>query len=67
MEADDSELEGKFTVYERALKAYYDGDWNTARKEFSNCGIEAAQVFLDRIGDGNAPEDWSGIWTMQTK
>ena len=62
-----TELEEKFAIYENALKAYYTGDWDTARTEFKKCGIEAAQVFLERIGNSKAPENWSGIWTMQTK
>ena len=60
-------IEEKFAVYESALKSYYEGDWGSARKEFKKCGIEAAEVFLERIGNENAPKNWSGIWTMQTK
>ena len=60
-------IEEKFAVYESALKSYYEGDWDSARKEFKKCGIEAAEVFLERIGNENAPKNWSGIWTMQTK
>ena len=60
-------LEEKFAIYEKALKSYYSGDWNNARAEFKKCEIDAAQVFLERIGESQAPENWSGIWTMQTK
>ncbi|MBQ0051138.1 MAG: adenylate/guanylate cyclase domain-containing protein [Treponema sp.] len=56
-----------FETYSTALQAYYQGDWSTARKEFKKCGIEAAEVFLERMGNKSAPENWSGIWTMQTK
>lgn len=59
--------EEAFGVFEGALQAYYEGDWKKARREFKKCGLETAQVFLERIGAKNAPEDWSGIWTMQTK
>lgn len=59
--------EEKFEIYEKALQAYYSGDWAKARTEFKKCEIEAANVFLERIGTGKAPENWSGIWTMQTK
>ena len=59
--------EEAFGVFEGALHAYYEGDWKKARREFKKCGLETAQVFLERIGAKNAPEDWSGIWTMQTK
>ena len=57
----------KFAQYEAALDAYYKGDWDTARMKFKDCGIEAADVFLERIGTQSAPKNWSGIWTMQTK
>ncbi|WP_407426945.1 adenylate/guanylate cyclase domain-containing protein [Treponema sp.] len=59
--------EEKFEIYEKALHSYYEGDWALARKEFKNCEIEAAHVFLERIGTGTSPKNWSGIWTMQTK
>lgn len=67
MDTDMSDMSGEFAVYERALKAYYDGDWDEARVQFKKCEIEAAEVFLERIGTGEAPKNWSGIWTMQTK
>lgn len=67
MDTDMSDMSGEFAVYERALKAYYDGDWDEARAQFKKCEIEAAEVFLERIGTGEAPKNWSGIWTMQTK
>ncbi|MBR4599719.1 MAG: adenylate/guanylate cyclase domain-containing protein [Treponema sp.] len=56
-----------FENYEKALQSYYKGDWDSARREFKNCPLEAAQVFLERIADKSAPENWSGIWTMQSK
>lgn len=59
--------EGQFAIYEDALSAYYSGDWTSARKNFKQCGIEAAEVFLLRMGNKSAPENWSGIWTMETK
>ena len=65
--ANPENIEEKFAIYEAALEAYYTGDWNTARTEFKKCGIEAAEVFLERIGTEKAPKNWSGIWTMQTK
>ena len=58
---------GQFGIYENGLEAYYKGDWSEARKNFKKCGIEAAEVFLSRMGNKSAPENWSGIWTMETK
>lgn len=63
----DSLTENQFEIYESGLSAYYSGDWSTARKNFKKCGIEAAGVFLSRMGNKSAPENWSGIWTMETK
>lgn len=58
----------KFEVYENALALYYSGEWKDARRIFKQCGIEAAEVFLERMGArGNAPEGWNGIWEMKTK
>jgi len=59
--------ESLFDTYEKGLQSYYEGDWNAARKSFKNCGLDVAQVFLDRMGTDKAPENWSGIWTMTTK
>jgi len=61
------ELEEKFETYEKALSAYYDGDWKSARKFFKLADIEVSKVFLDRMGLKSAPANWSGIWTMTTK
>lgn len=57
----------QFGIYEDGLASYYNGDWSEARKNFKKCGIEAAEVFLSRMGNKSAPENWSGIWTMETK
>lgn len=57
----------QFGIYEEGLASYYNGDWSEARKNFKKCGIEAAEVFLGRMGNKSAPENWSGIWTMETK
>ncbi len=57
----------KFDMFSVALKKYYEGDWNGARDVFKKTELEICSVFLERMGDGNAPENWSGIWTMTTK
>lgn len=63
----DNELLKKYDIFEQALYAYYAGDWKEARRLFKECELEAAQVFLERMGLKAAPEDWSGIWKMTTK
>ncbi|MBR1536852.1 MAG: adenylate/guanylate cyclase domain-containing protein [Treponema sp.] len=67
MDTERQSGEERFEIYEKALQAYYSGDWDRARSEFKKCDIEASQVFLERIGNDKAPKNWSGIWTMQTK
>ena len=61
------EEEHKYQLFENGLSAYYAGDWNSARTHFSESNLDVAQVFLDRIGTRQAPENWSGIWIMETK
>lgn len=60
-------LKPKFEIFEKGLKAYYDGDWKTARAEFKRSELPCAEVFLERMGLKSAPAGWSGIWTMTTK
>ena len=63
----DAGLMEKYDIFEEGLKAYYEGDWKSARKLFKDADLEVTQVFLERMGLKSAPEDWSGIWTMTTK
>ena len=63
----DSMLIVKYDSFEQGLQYYYEGDWDNARKYFEESGLEVAQVFLNRIGLNDAPDNWSGIWTMTTK
>ncbi|MBQ0167145.1 MAG: adenylate/guanylate cyclase domain-containing protein [Treponema sp.] len=66
-EAVDEETLAKWKKYEEALDAYYEGDWRKAEAEFKACGVDAADVFLERIKGKTVPEGWSGIWAMTTK
>ena len=65
-EMEESLLE-QYKQFEEGLKAYYEGDWKTARKTFKSLDLDVTQVFLERMGVKGAPEGWSGIWTMTTK
>ena len=65
-EMDEGILE-QYQKFEEGLKAYYDGDWKTARKIFKGLELDVTQVFLERMGTKSAPADWSGIWAMTTK
>ncbi|MBQ2600806.1 MAG: adenylate/guanylate cyclase domain-containing protein [Treponema sp.] len=57
----------KFEEFDRGLKAYYSGDWKTARSQFKKSELAVGKVFLERMGLKSAPADWRGIWTMSTK
>lgn len=57
----------KYDIFAQGLTAYYQGDWKSARQHMKATGLEVSQVFLERMGNKSAPEDWSGIWTMTTK
>lgn len=59
--------EQKFMDFEDGLKAYYKGDWKTARAAFKKSDLDVAHVFLERIGLKSAPAGWKGIWTMTSK
>ncbi len=63
----DTSLLPKYEIFTEGLKAYYEGDWKTARRLFKESELEVTEVFLERMGLKSAPEDWSGIWTMTTK
>ena len=65
-EMDEGLLE-QYGKFEEGLKAYYEGDWKTARKIFKGLELDVTQVFLERMGTKGAPADWSGIWAMTTK
>ena len=60
-------MKTKFEIFETGLKAYYEGDWKTARAEFKKSQLCCADVFLERMGLKSAPAGWSGTWTMTTK
>ena len=60
-------MKPKFEIFETGLKAYYEGDWKTARAEFKKSQLGCADVFLERMGLKSAPAGWSGTWTMTTK
>lgn len=67
MDEMDQSLLPKYDMFETGLTAYYAGDWSAARKAFKTSELEVTEVFLERMGLKNAPENWSGIWAMTTK
>lgn len=67
VEFTDEKTFERYDIFANGLSAYYEGDWKEARRFFKDCELDVCSVFLERIGNKNAPEDWSGIWTMTTK
>lgn len=67
IESATEEIIHQYEIFEQALNAYYDGDWKTARQLFKSSGVQVAEIFLERMSIKQAPENWSGIWTMTTK
>ncbi|MBS7260400.1 MAG: adenylate/guanylate cyclase domain-containing protein [Treponema sp.] len=63
----DINLIAKYKVFEEGLKAYYEGDWKSARKLMKDADLDVTEVFLERMGNKSAPAEWSGIWTMTAK
>jgi class 3 adenylate cyclase len=71
--ASDKEIEN-WERFEKTLGAYYKGDWGNALSElrviYERSEMPVAKVFIDRLeafGGDSAPDDWRGVWTMQTK
>ncbi|MBO4759257.1 MAG: adenylate/guanylate cyclase domain-containing protein [Spirochaetaceae bacterium] len=63
----DEKLEKQFESFEAGLQEYYAGNWAEARKLMRQSGHAVTEIFLERMGSRNVPENWSGIWTMTTK
>ena len=60
-------MKQEISIYSEALDAYYKGQWRKALTGFRKCSLPAAQIFVSRTRNTTCPEDWNGIWTMQTK
>ncbi|MDR0375867.1 MAG: adenylate/guanylate cyclase domain-containing protein [Treponema sp.] len=71
--ASDKEIEN-WERFEKILGVYYKGDWGNALSElrmiYERSKMPTVKVFIDRLeafGGDVAPDDWRGVWTMQTK
>jgi len=53
--------------YSEGLNLYYAGKWKKASVQFKQCDLPQVEVFLNRTRNGKCPENWSGIWTMESK
>jgi class 3 adenylate cyclase len=69
----DKEIEN-WERFKKTLGDYYRGEWRNAlfelRTLYQYSEMAVAKVFIDRLesfGSDKAPDDWRGVWTMQTK
>jgi class 3 adenylate cyclase len=55
--------------FSKALALYYRGgsDWTDSLKEFKQCRLPLAKVFVERVSENACPDNWSGVWTMTSK
>jgi adenylate cyclase len=61
-------------TFTEALELYRSGNWMEAKKRFQNCleekpGDMPSLAMIDRINglDGSPPENWNGIWKIESK
>lgn len=53
--------------YQEALFLYYDGFWEKSLPLFQACNLAPAQVFIERMTTTKRPNNWNGLWNMETK
>ncbi len=63
----DEKREQEIKIFEKALQAYYEGEWEKAEEWYRQISLPCAAVFLERIEGKKPPKGWSGIWTMTSK
>ncbi|MCX7882154.1 MAG: adenylate/guanylate cyclase domain-containing protein [Brevinematales bacterium] len=63
----DEKIQRDLEIFQKALKAYYEGEWERAQEWFRMVSLPCASVFLDRIQEKKPPKGWNGIWTMTSK
>jgi adenylate cyclase len=62
----DTDLRSNIAAFSRGLQLYYDGDWKSAHRLFSENPLAVAEVFKERTL-AECPEKWDGIWKMTSK
>jgi len=63
----DDAMEEKIRKFSRALEFYYSGKWIQAEENFRESGLPVSEIFIERISGQECPDDWNGIWEMETK
>ncbi|MBT4286352.1 MAG: adenylate/guanylate cyclase domain-containing protein [Deltaproteobacteria bacterium] len=60
------DLKKQMTDFQIGLEQYYNGNWPEANQSFNKCSLPLAEVFKFRTQE-TCPDNWNGIWQMQTK
>jgi class 3 adenylate cyclase len=63
----DGPLKSSLNLFSKALKAYYDGRWAEAERDFVASKVPQADIFVERLAGAQVPANWNGIWTMTSK
>jgi adenylate cyclase len=63
----DDNLKTELKRYDEARTVYYHGEWQEAYRLFQQLNLPIAEEFIKRTGSGQTPENWSGIWNLETK
>jgi class 3 adenylate cyclase len=63
----DDNLKGDLRRFAEGRTLYYLGEWQEALRLFQQISLPAAEEFVKRTRSGQAPENWSGIWNLETK
>lgn len=63
----DENLKADLIKFEESLALYYKGKWQEAHERFKELRLPMAGEFINRTRSGQAPDNWSGIWTIGTK
>lgn len=61
------EMQRQLALFSDGLSMYYDGKWKRARKAFDQCTLPMAGVFQSRTCTPECPDNWTGIWSMDSK
>jgi class 3 adenylate cyclase len=63
----NEEMRVSIEKFNQARMFYYQGLWQEAYQLFGQIHLPVTDEFIKRTGSGRAPENWSGIWNLETK
>ncbi len=63
----NNEMSMDLQRFDQARAFYYQGSWEEAHRLFGQTHLPVTEEFTKRTGSGRAPENWSGIWNLETK